>query len=223
VIGTWNLTGFTLANSSGTSNTLTATAFTAAQETSYSYGVAGVALSMGPGSGGIQSFGYSISATIDPTYAGLYAIDGVTILGRDPITGYYTGPNSGGSNIVYPAGDVTFSNFSGTATLSDPNNNLVAADGLTFTTATDIGGYNRGDSGYDWTPANLKWSLSTNAGDTMTYAVNYGSTRQSATEGSAFTFNVVQETPEPAPWALLLAPLAFLAAWRARRTARAAV
>jgi hypothetical protein len=195
VIGIWSLSSFTYSVVGG-APTLSVGAFTAAQEQNYSYGLPGISLSMSGSQ--ISSFGYSVSASINPSYAGAFAVEGVTILGRNPTAGFYTGPNNAISS-AYPAGDLTFSGFSGTATLSDPANNLTAADGLTFTTSTDIGGYNRGDSGADWTPANLKWSLSSNAGDTMTFLANYDG-RESASEGSAFTFGIVA-LPEPSTMA----------------------
>lgn len=216
-VGTWSLSGYT-STYSGTAITPTATAFLANQFTGYSYGLPGIGFLI-TGTGitfQTRSFGYSVNAAINPSYASSYRIDGVTIFGRyQNGGGFYIGPNNANS---WPAGSLTFSGFSGTATVSDPNNNLAAADGLTFTTGTNIGGYNLGNGPPDWTPAAVQWKVSTDAGDSMTYAVNYlGWT--AANENTAFGFSVTP-VPEPSTCALAIAGLAcggYFVWWRRTR------
>jgi hypothetical protein len=202
-------------------NAPTIAPFTSLQTSNYySYGLPGVGINMtGPGSGGIpfevKSFGYSISGSIDSAYANSYEISGVTIFGHDPSLPQFTGPNNA---TTWPAGSLTFSNFSGTATLSDPLNNLAAADGFNVLSGTSIGGYNQGNSGADWTPDALAWKVTTDAGNTMTFAANYNG-KTSAFENTAFGFNV-NAIPEPSTYALFgLGAVALVIATRRNRSA----
>jgi PEP-CTERM motif len=217
-IGTWSLTGFnyTYTNQAYTPSIAPFTSMVTSNY--YSYGLPGVGIAMTGATTGqtafqVKSFGYSISGSIDSAYANSYQISGVTIFGHDPSLAQNTGPNIFTS---WVAGSLTFSDFSGTATLSDPSNNLDALDGLTFSSNTDIGGYNQGNgNGKDWKPDALSWKVTTDAGSTMTFAVNYnGGT--SANENTAFGFNV-NAVPEPSTYALFgIGALVMVIAYRVR-------
>ena len=211
-IGVWSLSGYSL---TGTA-TSSVNAFTAAQNNAYSYNLPGIGITMA-GSTSNYGFGYSVSASINPAFSADYSISGVTILGRNPTAGPYIGPvGSGGSFPAQGKGSLTFSDFLGTATLLDPNDNLAAANGFTFTGTTNIGGYKVSPNGTAnaWMPSQLQWSVSSDEGSSMTYAVAYNSsdsTQNVLNESTAFTFNLV---PEPSALSLLLVGLGGLVTLR---------
>lgn len=218
-IGSWTLSGWSLTGTAVPSMN----AFTAAQNLDYKYNLPGVGITMSKAAPVTNyGFGYSVSATIDPAFSGSYTISGVTIFGRNPTAAPYIGPI--GATNSFPAqgkGNLTFSGFSGKATISDPNDNLAATNGMEFTNVTDIGGYKVSPNGdlNAWTPAQLQWSVSTDAGGSMTYAVVYNSgdsTQDVKNESTAFAFNVI---PEPSTYALaaLGAAIAGLAARRRKQ------
>ncbi|HOB66273.1 hypothetical protein [Ottowia sp.] len=204
-IGVWNLTNWNAKELNGnnfSSFNVSPFAANAAAPNNYA-GIAGVGLAMfQPSSpaGGATSYGYSVAATLDPGVG--YTVAGVTILGRPPGTAFFQGPNSTGSGTFTSSdskGSLTFSNFGGVATLTNPvvpavgYANLNAADGSTNNGAvpwTIPDAYRYGDGPYDWKPASVFWKVSSNAGATMTFVTDYGG-RGSANEGAAFSFNIV--------------------------------
>lgn len=219
-IGVWSLSGYSL---TGTA-TSSVNAFTAAQNNAYSYNLPGIGITMA-GSTSNYGFGYSVSASINPAFSADYSISGVTILGRNPTAGPYIGPvGSSGSFPAQGKGSLTFSGFSGTATLLDPNDNLAAANGFTFTGTTNIGGYKVSPNGTAnaWMPSQLQWSVSSDEGSSMTYAVAYNSsdsTQNVLNESTAFTFNL-NAVPEPSTLSLLVMGAGALITWlRGRRKA----
>ncbi len=215
-IGTWTLSGFTL---TGTA-TYSMSTFTAAQNTAYSYNLPGIGITMLSSSN--YGFGYSVTASINSSFRADYFISGVTILSRSPNVGTFNGPiGTAGSFSAQGKGSLTFSGFSGTATLLDPNDNLAAADGLTFTGTTDIGGYKVSPNGTAnaWMPSQLAWKLSSDAGASMTYAVAYNSSDSNQNvlnESTAFTFNL-NAVPEPSAFSLLVMGAGALIVFRRRR------
>ena len=215
VIGTWSVSGWNATELGG--RAFDGFSVVPFQATTGNYrDTNGIGLSMlypsSKGPGGATNFGYSVQASI--TAGQPYVVQGVTILGGLPGSGYFQGPNSAaGSPPVstpWPApnpnpvslGSLNFSNFGGTATLTNPTTSVAGRRNLNTTNTTTkstspwtiANAYNQGDGGAvnpsDWTVDNTFWKLSTDAGNTMTFATDYGG-RGAANEASAFSFTIV--------------------------------
>ncbi len=182
--------------------------------TQYGYSVQGSITVPGYRIAGVQILGAGSRPGVNMSRGpnGSFTPDGTTVKANPTDQG---GP-------IYPLGSLSFSGFGGTATLTNPTvttvvaggvtgsvitrANLNATDGSTATGSLSIDkAFNAGNGsvtvgdGYDWTVGNTAWKLSSNAGDSMTFAADYGG-RGSAREDTAFSFNVL---PLPDMTALL--------------------
>ena len=204
-IGTWGITNFTFTRRNSSASYVPSIGIIATNTADNSYLVAGVGIKiMGDGSAanGVTSFGYTLnySLTTAALSAG-YLVDSVAFWGKYPnsVVNYGPAPPSG------DGGNFTLSGFSGSARVSDPNNNLLAADGYTFSSGTVLPGWRPGDAGteQDWTASSVKWSLIAPDSTSLTYFADYrNQTYSAANESTAFNINIV---PEPSVSSMLVA------------------
>ncbi len=219
-IGSWSLTGF--AFTTRTTNSVPPYAPTigtvAINTPNNTYGKPGIGILIsgdGNRENGVMSFQYSVSWSLN---AG-YTLDSASFWGKYPNTVGFYGP----AEPVGTGGSISLSGFTGQGIVSDPTDNLQAADGYLFNSGEDLNGWNVGVT--QGTPvAQVNWQLTAPAANSYTYIVDYdGQGLSSANEGTAFNLNIspVAGVPEPGTWlagALLLGCAAILKL-RRRRTA----
>jgi len=156
---------------------------------------------------GVMSFRYTLSYNLtSAAVSNGYVVDSVAFWGKYPssVGQYGPAPASG------DGGAITVSGFSGSGRVSDPTDNLLAADGQLFSSGENVLGWKPNSPGTqnDWPADIVRWSLIVPDAASLTYSVDYtGQAYSAANEGTAFNINIV---PEPSVGSLLLMGMAVL-------------
>jgi hypothetical protein len=213
-IGTWTVTSFSFTRLDTAVSWTPFIETIASNRTDNSYGGAGVGIRMignGMKEDGVSSFRYTLGYSLtSAALSGGYSVASVAFWGKFPGTVQNYGP----AFSTGTGGQITLSGFSGFAQVSDPNNNLQAADGQQFLSGTLLSGWNPGGNAIDedWSAATVQWSLIAPDSASLTYLVDYrGQTFSAANEATAFNINII---PEPSVGSLFL----LGAAWALRRS-----
>jgi len=192
--GRWFLTDFRYTRkATGTTNRLTGTNFITAN-TNNPYGQAGVGMEMilGAESNGVTGFSYQVRVEMNPGYRA----DRIRFLGRNPASSLWYGPAVGtNGTVLSPGGSIRVTGFAGAnaGVVSDPDDNLVANDGQTFSAGVDLQGYKGGEK----TAAQVTWALAVPANDPVSLSVDYtGQAFSAVNEATAFAVEVLPDGTE---------------------------
>lgn len=208
-IGTWTVTSFSFTRLDLAVPWTPSITAIAGNLSDNSYGKAGIGIRMqgnGAKEDGVTSFGYTLSYSLtSAALTGGYSVESVAFWGKFPNTVQNYGP----AFATGTGGQFTLSGFSGLGRVSDPNNNLQAADGQTFTSGSALPGWNLDGNAIekDWSSASVQWSFIVPDSTSLTYFADYrGQTWSAANEATAFNINIV---PEPSVSSLFLLGAAF--------------
>lgn len=209
-IGTWTVTSFSFTRLDLAVPWTPSITTIAGNLSDNSYGKAGIGIRMqgnGAKEDGVTSFGYTLSYSLtSAALTGGYFVESVAFWGKFPNTVQNYGP----AFATGTGGQFTLSGFSGLGRVSDPNNNLQAADGQTFTSGSALPGWNIDGNAIekDWSSASVQWSFIVPDSTSLTYFADYrGQTYSAANEATAFTINIV---PEPSVGSLFMVGAAWL-------------
>lgn len=215
-IGLWSVTDFIFTKLSPTVLFTPSIGTVTEATTGNSYGKPGIGIKIiGDGSPdhGVTSIMYTVSWSLNTGYT----LDSTSFWGKYPNTVGYYGP----ADPVNPGGILLLSGFSGLGTVSDPTDNLYAADGYQFSASENLGGWRPSSASRDWSAANVDWQLTAPSAASYTFVLDYtGQTYSAANEATAFNFNISKATavPEPGTWLAGALLLGGAALWRRRRS-----
>jgi|GEM_PF-2481771 len=191
--GQWFLSDFRYTRKAvGGTRTLTgATFFTNTAGNPYARAGVGVDIHTGGNEpDGVIKFSYRVQVSMNPGYRA----SKIFLLGKNPAQSRNYGP----TNATGTGGSIVVSGFRGTntGTVRDPNDNLMAADGLTFSDSNNLQGY----KGTEKSATTNTWSLEVPALDPVSYSLDLtGQSSSASSEGTAFSVQVFREDTGSSP------------------------
>ncbi|MEY2851955.1 MAG: hypothetical protein RL549_654, partial [Verrucomicrobiota bacterium] len=191
--GEWFLSDFRYTRKAvGGTRTLTGAVF-ATNTAGNPYPRGGVGMDINTGGNepdGVVKFSYRVQVAMKPGYRAAQ----IFLLGRNPTTARNYGP---AGTATGNGGSIVVSGFPGTNTgiVGDPNDNLVAAEGDTFSSGADLLGY----KGAEKTTAQTTWYLRVPASEPVSYSLDLTGQSSASSESTAFSVQVFQEDTGTSP------------------------
>jgi autotransporter-associated beta strand protein len=191
--GEWFLSDFRYTRKAvGGTRTLTGAVFTT-NTVGNPYPRGGVGMDIHTGGNepdGVVKFSYRVQVAMKPGYRAAQ----IFLLGRNPTTARNYGP---AGTAIGNGGSIVVSGFPGTNTgiVGDPNDNLVAAEGDTFSSGADLLGY----KGAEKTSAQTTWYLRVPASEPVSYSLDLTGQSSASSESTAFSVQVFQEDTGTSP------------------------